>query len=218
MSRFVDTSIMRSARTQEQVQVALAQAADALERLAQRVEPAIRADGVLVRDNDTVAINIDLAQQAQHQPVGTVTISGGSGTPTPTLSNIKGAVLDDANTEGASGTVVIPPQWQGTRVSGYITWAHSEAATTGDIRFRLRVLPRALGEDDTATATDVDLTVTAASTNGEYEDGFQRTRLGTFPVGPSDEILLYSMRRRGGAASDTFAASIWAYSLLLINE
>jgi len=219
MSRRYDTAMMRTAETPEEVKLALFQAAAAIEGISAAVEPAIRPDGTLRRENNTVAIVENLALIAQHQPRGTVTISGGAATPTATFTNIDGALLDDAATEGIASVVHIPREWQGKRISLYCTWAHSEASTTGNVRFRISTLPVAVDEDDTASQVQEAVVVSAAATNGDNEDLFQETKFTrTIAIGTSDVLLFYEFVRTGTHASDNFGAGVWAYTLLFVNE
>ena len=172
----------------------------------------------LLRTLNPVAVTIEFAQQAQHQPVGTVTVSGGSGTPTATLTDVDGAELDDGNVEGIAGSIPIPKAWQDLSISCYITWAHSDPSLTGDVTLGVSALPLADGEDDTGSPTVIAQTVEAAASGGDNEDLFRATKVGTIPIGASDELLMYSAYRQGDGLLDDFGAKIWAYTLLLIND
>jgi len=218
MSFPFNTTLLRRWQTNKQLRYALDDVADTLEGLVDRVLPAIDPDGELAVDDDTVFQEIRFAEVAQHQAIGTVTISGGSGTPTPTFVQADGAELDDAATEGIQGVLAIPPQWKGKRLRCKWTWAHSEAATTGNVTLRLFTLPVQVGEDDTGTNDVLTVTAVAAATNGDNEDLFQETDMGTVPIGTSDVMMLYQATRMGNLGADTFGAKIWAYTLSFANE
>jgi hypothetical protein len=161
---------------------------------------------------------VELAQQAQHQPLGTVTISGGTGTPTATFQNVDGIEMDDAANEGVGGSLPIPVAWRGMTVSVYMTWAHSDASATGNVVIGINALLVADGEDDTGSYSSLAVAAEAAASGGDNEDAFRSTKLGTFVVGETDIMLIYHALRYGSDIGDNFAAKIWAYNLLFIND
>ena len=214
----MNTAVIRSARTHRHFVNAFSATANALDAIAHAIDDITYPDGALRGDKDTVFVEQNAALIAQHQPVGSPTMTGGSGTPTASFTNIDGALLPDAANTGFSSTFPIPAAWRGKRISMYVTWAHSEAATTGNVLLRLDTLPIAVGEDDTGTITQTTQTVTAAASGGDNNDLYQETKMGTISIGGSDRLLHYEFVRRGNNAADTFTAGVWVYTLSFVND
>lgn len=214
----IDTSAMRAANNDASYRTALRACADGFTSLSNSLSSIRNPRGDLRGDKNTVMVRVEMGMQAQHMPLGTVAVSGGSGTPTASNIHVDGAVLDDGSSEGVAGSFPVPPEWKGKRITCYFQWAHSEAATTGNVRLRVQFLPIAHGDDDTGGQQTLNQTVVAAGTNGDNEDQFQHTRMGTFAVGTSTIMVIYFGARIGGDGADTFGAGIWGYNLMFVNE